>query len=196
MTDPLLEGAKASQILLAWNAPLRAYKKRGKNVLRFFFAVAFLLSVIVFFFGDQILLIPIGAVLFLFCVLTITPPPIIENRITVFGIETAGVTLRWDILGAFYYTKRFGFDILTIVTHGPYYFHTYMIVPDTEIKAKVTHILMEKLVYQDKPQRTITDRLIDMLSALIPDDEEQPHAVKPTAATTSPFVQTPAATSP
>src|SRR3989338_2648125 len=79
------------QVLYSWKAPLRAYKKRGKKVLRFYLAVALLLTAIIFFLGDQILIIPIWAVLFLFYVLTITPPPEVENRITKFGIETAGI---------------------------------------------------------------------------------------------------------
>src|SRR5690242_4039972 len=111
------------QVIFAWKAPLRAYKKRAKNVLRFYLALAFLLSIVVFFFGDKILLIPIWATLFLFYVLTITPPPEVENKISTFGIESAGVTARWELLSDFYYTKRFGFDVLTIVSHAPYYLH-------------------------------------------------------------------------
>src|SRR3989338_4341121 len=109
------------QTVFAWKAPLRPYKKRSRLVLRFYLAVTLLLSLIVFFFGDKILLIPIWAVLFLFYVLTITPPPEVENKISKFGLETAGVTLRWEALSHFYFTKRFNFDILTIVSHGPYY---------------------------------------------------------------------------
>lgn len=161
------------QIIYAWKAPLRAYKKRAKNVLRFYLALALLLSVIVFFFGDKILLIPIWALLFLFYVLTITPPPEVENKITTFGIESAGVTARWELLSDFYFTKRFGFDILTIVSHAPYYLHLYMIVPNPEIKGKVMQLLAEHLIYQEKPQRTLTDRMIDWFSRLMPDDEEE-----------------------
>src|SRR3990167_6232298 len=81
------------QVLFSWKAPLRAYKKRSKNVLKFYLAVALLLTAIIFFLGDRILIIPIWSILFLFYVLTITPPPIVDNKITKFGIETAGITL-------------------------------------------------------------------------------------------------------
>ena len=83
------------QVVYSWRAPLRAYKKSSKNVLRFYIAVSLLLSLIIFFLGDRILIIPIWSILFLFYVLTITPPPKVENKITRFGIETAGITLRW-----------------------------------------------------------------------------------------------------
>lgn len=171
------------QVIFAWKAPLRAYKKRGGAILRFFFAVAALLSVIVFLFSDRILLIPIWAVLFLFYTLTITPPPEVDNRINQFGIETAGITLRWEVLSHFYFTKRFGFDILVIVTNGPYYFHAYMVIPSEEIKKNVLQILSEHLMFQENPNRSITEKIIDWLTRLVPDEEET-HA--PSAQTPQP----------
>lgn len=160
------------QIVFLWKAPLRAYKKRGKNILRFYIALSFILSAIVFFFGDKILLIPIFTLFFLFYVLTITPPPEVENKITTFGIESAGVTLRWEFLSHFYFTKKFGFDVLTLVSHAPYFYHAYLIVPNQEIKNSVMKLLSEHLVYMEKPQRGFTDKMIDWFSNLIPDDEE------------------------
>lgn len=160
------------QVLYSWKAPLRAYKKRSKYVLRFYLAVALLLTAIIFFLGDQVLIVPIWAILFLFYVLTITPPPLIENRITKFGIETAGITLRWEILSHFYFTTRFNFSILTLVTQAPYYMHAYMVLPSDKIKKDVMKILAEHIVYQENPHLGVTDRLINLLSHLIPEDEE------------------------
>ncbi len=177
------------QVIFSWKAPLRPYKKRSRLILRFYLAVALLLSLIVFFFGDRILLIPIWALLFLFYVLTITPPPEVENKITKFGIETAGVTLRWESLSHYYFTMRFGFHVLTIVGHAPYYYHVYMVVPNEEIKKSLMIILSEHLVYQEKPQRSLTDKMVDWLSKLIPDEEselsqkEVEHPEEPTTST-------------
>ncbi|MGB9883678.1 MAG: hypothetical protein ACPLRN_04185, partial [Microgenomates group bacterium] len=60
------------QVVFSWKAPLRPYKKKSALILRFYIAIALLLSLIFFFFGDKILLIPVWAILFLFYVLTIT----------------------------------------------------------------------------------------------------------------------------
>jgi len=163
------------QLLYIWKAPLRAYKRRSNSILRFYLALSFLLSVIVFLFGDRVLLIPILTLLFLFYVLTITPPPEIDNIITTFGIQTAGVTLRWELLSHFYYTKKFHFDILILVTQAPYYYQAYLIVPNEEIKKTVTEILSKHIMYLEKPQLSLTDKLVDWLSNLIPDDEEASH---------------------
>jgi len=161
------------QVIFSWKAPLRPYKKRGKMVLRFYLALSLILSLIVFFFGDKILLIPIWAVSFLFYVLTITPPPEVENKITVFGIETAGITLRWEALSHFYFKKRFGYNILTVVSQPPYFYHAYLVLPNEETKKKLISLLSKHLIYQDKPQIGFIDKIAGWFSDLIPDDEEK-----------------------
>lgn len=160
------------QMLFMWKAPLRPYKKRGKNILRFYIALALLLSLIVFFFGDRILLVPIWTLLFLFYVFTITPPPEVSNKLTKFGIETAGLTIRWELLSHFYFIKRFGYEVLTVVGHEPYFLHGYLVIPNQEVKKQVMEILSERLIYQEKPVRTFTDRMIDLFAKLVPDDDE------------------------
>lgn len=160
------------QVVFSWKAPLRPYKKRSSLILRFYIALTLILSLIFFFFGDKILLIPIWATLFLFYVLTITPPPEVENKITIFGIETAGITVRWEVLSYFYFTKRFNFYILTIVSHPPYFTHLYLVVPNEEIKKKLIEILSTHLIYQEKPQKKLTDKVIDWFTKLLPEEEE------------------------
>lgn len=161
------------QLIFSWKAPLRPYKKRSKLIIRFYFGVAFLLSSIVFFFGDKILIIPILAVLFLFYILTITPPPEVENKITAFGIDSAGVVIRWENLSYFYFEKKFSFYTLTVVSQPPYFYHFYMVVPNENIKNKLINILGQYLLYQEKPQRTLVDKIIHFLSELIPDEDEE-----------------------
>ena len=160
------------QVKFSWRAPLRPYKKQSTLILKFYLTVSFLLSLIVFFFGDKILIIPIWALVFIFYVLTITPPPNVENKITTFGIDAAGVTLRWEMLSHFYFGKRFGFYTLTVVSQSPYFYHLYLVVPTEEMKKKLITILSSHLLYQEVPQKTITDRLLDWVSVLIPDEEE------------------------
>jgi len=160
------------QIKFSWKAPLRPYKKQSSIILRFYLTVALLLSLIVFFFGDKILIIPIWALVFIFYVLTITPPPDVENKINTFGIDAAGVTLRWEMLSHFYFGKRFGFNTLTVVSQSPYFYHMYLVVPTEEMKKKLIIILSTHLLYQETPHKTITDKMLDWVSVLVPDEEE------------------------
>jgi hypothetical protein len=157
------------QVVYFWKAPLRAYKKRPTGVLRFYIAVSLLLSLIVFFLGDKILVLPIWAIMFLFYVLTITPPPEVENKITKFGIETSGNTFRWDFLSHFYFIKKFDYYVLVIVSIAPYYYHLYLVLKDEEIRHDLVKILSEHLIYQEQPQKTFIDKLTEWLTKLMPD---------------------------
>ncbi len=172
------------QVIFSWKAPLRPYKKRSHLIVRFYIAVALLLSLIVFFFGDKILLIPIWSLLFLFYVLTVTPPPEIENKITRFGVDAAGTTLRWETLSHFYFGSRFGFTTLTIVGKAPYFYHLYLVLPVEIMKQNLIRLLSERLVYQEKPNKGLTDKMADWLSSLIP--EEKAEALSSFASTPQP----------
>lgn len=170
------------QIIYSWKAPLRAYKKTSKGVMRFYFALGLLLCLIAFFLGERILILPIGAVLFLFYVLTITPPPIVENNITKFGIQTPHETYRWEFLSHFYFMKRFDYEQLIIVSHAPYSQHIYLVIKDPEEKEKILKLLSEHLIFLEKPHKTFADKLSDVLTSLMPesDDDEATEIAKTT----------------
>ena len=168
-----MEKVENPQVLFSWKAPLRPYKKQSKLILRFYLALALLLSLIVFFFGDKILLLPIWAILFLFYTLTITPPPEVENKITTFGIESAGVIASWKNLSHFYFGQRFGFDTLTIVSQPPFFYHLYLTLPNKEVKQKVFNLLVQHLIFQEKPHKTITDKIADFFLSLLPEDKNE-----------------------
>ena len=124
------------QTIFTWEAPLRPYIKRSSTVIRFYIALTVLVSIILVFFGDRIILIPVWALLFIFYVFTVTPPQEVTNKITKFGMMTGGNTMRWDDLSYFFFTQRFGYDVLVLVTQPPYLHHFYLVVPTEDIKKK------------------------------------------------------------
>ncbi len=161
------------QIIISWKAPLRPYKKRNRLIIRFYLALTTLVSLIILFFGDLVLIIPVWALLFLFYVLTVTPPPEVENRVTQFGVETAGITVRWEMLSHFYFRRRFDFWVLTLVGHPPFFYHVYLVVTNNQLKKTLIDILTNFLIYLEKPPRSFSDRIIDWFSALLPEDQSQ-----------------------
>jgi hypothetical protein len=167
------EGFSNPQVIYYWEAPLRPFVKRSRDVIRFYIALTLLVSLIVIFFGDKILLIPLWALVFIFYVFTVTPPTNIINKVTRFGIETVGTSLRWEILDHFFFTSRFGYDILTVVTNPPYEYHAYLVIPNQDVKNKVIKLLSKHIVYQEEPKKTTTDKLVDWLSKLVPQEKEE-----------------------
>ncbi len=161
------------QVIFSWKAPLRPYKKRSKKILRFYIALTLLVSLILFFFGDKILIIPAIAVFFAFYVFTVYPPPEVENKITQFGIESAGITVRWEVLSNFYFKKKFNFYVLTLVSHPPFFYHIFLVVPNEEVKKRLMQLLSPHLIYQENPQKSFTERLVDFFISLMPEDSEE-----------------------
>jgi len=177
------------QTIYSWKAPLRAYKRKPAGVLRFYAALALLLTLIVFFFGDKILILPIWATVFLVYVLTITPPPIVENKVTKFGIETIGNAYKWDQLSHFYFIKKFEYHVLTVVSIPPQNTHIYLVITKEEEKEKILHLLSEHLVFLEEPSKTLTDKMAEWLTQLMPDYEES--SSKPEEAPLSPQTHAP-----
>lgn len=134
--------------------------------------MALLISALVFFFGDLVTVVPIWALLFLFYIFAITPPPIIENRLTVFGVETAGVMLRWDALSHYYFDERLGYRLVVLVTHGPYYAHSYLVIPNEEIMREVSVILNQHLMCLSNPPKTLVDKITKFMYGLIPEEQK------------------------
>lgn len=157
------------QIIYAWKAPLRPYKKRTPAVIRFYLALSLLLALIAFFFGEKVLVLPIAAVMFLFYILTTSRPPTVEHRLTKFGLETTGVTIRWDLLSHFYFTKKFDYHLLVIVSVAPYFYHLYLVVADEKTKINLIQLLSEYLIYQEYPQRTFSEKMAERLANLMPE---------------------------
>ena len=162
------------QVLFSWESPAPAYKPKSGGVLRFYFALALLLSVIVALFGDWILILPISASIFLFYALTITPPGDVEYKLTRFGIETNGVAYRYENLLGFYIVKRFDYFVVTIQSNSPFFNHVYLVVDGQKTLQKVVDILSDKIVFIEKPQKTFTDRFASVLSSVLPDEETTP----------------------
>lgn len=161
------------QVIFSWEAPMRAYKKRSAGVLRFYAAVAVLLSIIAIFFREFVLIIPIWSVVFLIYVLTITPPPSIRNVFSKFGIETAGSLYNWKDLSQFYFIKKFDYNILVITIQNNQIPPLYLVLPNTKTKNRVFEILTEKLLYIEHPDMTLTDRFATWLTTLMPEEENQ-----------------------
>ncbi|OGK15214.1 hypothetical protein A2690_00350 [Candidatus Roizmanbacteria bacterium RIFCSPHIGHO2_01_FULL_39_12b] len=159
------------QVLFSWRAPVRAYKQKTEGILRFYFALALLLSVVVALFGDWILILPIAASVFLFYALTITPPGNVDYKITRFGIEVGGIAYRYESLAGFYITQRFDYFVITAVSNSPFFNHIYLITNSQETLQTIVDVLSDHIVFVEKPQKTFTDKLASVLSSLLPEEK-------------------------
>ena len=104
--------------LLAWTAPGRPFRKRGKEYFGSIVLIALLLSIIAFLFSEYMLIMVILSLAFVAIALATVPPHDFHYRISTEGITIEDHFFLWQELYDFYFKKHDGIDTLHIRTHA------------------------------------------------------------------------------
>jgi hypothetical protein len=149
MPQPLKE-------LLVWQAAARPFKKRNREYYTTVAAIIFLLAVILIFLQEWLLIGVIISLGFLAYVLSSVPPPQVENKITTKGVVIENKRYDWNLLYRFWFSQRWGSEILNIETRLSFPRRLMLLLGKTD-KNKVQKIL-EKYLILEKPQKTFIDK--------------------------------------
>jgi len=143
------ERTSVPEILFSWTAPERPFKRRSRDFYITIVSIAALFSLVLFLIEGVMPVLLIMAVLFLFYVLSTVEPASVEYKITNFGVSIAGEIVEWSFLGRFWFTKRFGVEIL--VLEAPNYAGRLEIVIDPGNKAIIKREIGRFLTYEEAP---------------------------------------------
>ncbi len=102
--------------LVTWTAPSRPFKRRDRQFYTTVFAIAGIISLILFLAEGIMPVILILALVFLYYVLSTVPPENIEYKITTKGVSIAGKLTQWQSLIRFWFGERSGSEILIFET--------------------------------------------------------------------------------
>jgi hypothetical protein len=102
--------------LLTWTAPARPFKRRDRQFYTTVFAIAGIISLILFLAEGIMPVILIVALVFLYYVLSTVPPENIEYKITSKGVKIAGKLTEWQVMSRFCFGDRSGAEILIFET--------------------------------------------------------------------------------
>jgi len=143
------------QIVSEWTAPNRPFKKKNRKYYVTIGMILFLISLILFFAG-QFILIAVGvAAGFLMYVLSAIPPEPVLNQITTYGIRTDGQLYSWEEMGRFWFTVKQQQDVLHVeVNRFP---HHLTVMPGEKTVAELSEILSNVLL-QERPLPTSFDK--------------------------------------
>lgn len=155
--------------LLEWEAPARPFKKRDKEYFTTIGAIVFLLTIILFFLKEWLLIGAIIAFAFLAYVLASIPPEKVRHKITSRGIITAGRMYKWLTLSRFWFSEKWGSKILNIETLFTVPSRLALLLGDQDEK-KVKEII-EKYLVEDKPPATFLDKAGNWLVKKFPLEE-------------------------
>ncbi len=155
--------------LLTWKSAARPHKKRSREFYTTIGAIVFLLSIIMAFFKEFLLIGTVWAVAFLSYVLAKTEPEAVEHSLTSRGVKTEKNKYRWGELARFWFEEKWGQQILYIDTFRAFPGRLMMLLGETP-KEKIKQILVKKIPY-DKPEATFVDKASKWLQEKVPLEE-------------------------
>ena len=154
--------------LLVWRANGRVVKKRSKEYWSTVLAIAFLISVILFFAQEYFLIATIFALIFLYYVLSTQAPEEIQYRITNQGIYWGEQKYPWQSLRYFWFDKEDKKTILYLDTQQG--FPKRLILPLGSQKEKKARDILEDFLPYHKPKPNFIEKTTDWLVKTFPLD--------------------------
>jgi len=152
--------------LLTWKSPTRPFKKRDKEYFSTIAAIVFLIIVILLLIKEWLLIGVTIAITFFAYVVATVPPTKAEYKITNKGIVIGKKTYFWPQLNRFWFTQKWGNNILHIETLLAFPRHLQIILPNSK-KTKAKKIISKFLIYE-KPEKTTLDKAGEWLSKKVP----------------------------
>lgn len=150
---------QSDPVSLLWSAPVRPHKKTTPYTVRLLFLFGILFSLIFLFLNDKLLIVGVWAIVFAVYVWMKTPPLVVENKITNFGIYWYGDIIPFSSLYAFTVEKKGQEDVLKIFLSQTAYSHLSLVLPSDAItRNRIITYLHEQIPYVDNPPRSGLER--------------------------------------
>lgn len=153
--------------LLAWSAPGRPYKQKGKEYYLTALLIMLLVQIILFLFSQYLLMLVVLSFTFLSLTLSAVPPRNFHYRVSTEGITVEDHFFLWQELYDFYFKKRSGIQVLHIRTHA-YLPGELTITLGEADKEHVKTVLLPYLPYREFIKPTFMEKSGDWLSRNFP----------------------------
>ncbi len=141
--------APKEEISLTWSSPSRLFKRRDKEYFTNIGAIVFLLTVILVFAREFVLVGAVLSIVFLVYVLSTVAPEDVKHTISNLGIESAGHFYRYEELVEFWFEDQWGQTLLIL---RPIVGSRIIILLGTMDKEKVQKALKEYIAYREQPE--------------------------------------------
>lgn len=156
---------KREEVYLEWASPSRLFKKRDREYFTNVGAIVFLLSVILVFAREFVLIAAVLSIVFLIYVLSTIPPEEVKHKITNLGIESAGTFYRWEQLFDFWFEEQWGQTMLVL---RPIMTPRATILLGSQDRNMVREFIAKHIPFRETPQKTWVDNAASWLTKKIP----------------------------
>jgi len=151
--------------LVTWMAPSRPFKRRDRQFYVTTFAIAGIVSLVLFLAEGIMPVLLIISLVFLYYVLSTVEPENIEYKITSKGVKVSGKLTPWGMFNRFWFGKRFDSELLILET---------LAIPgriEMVIKADIKDSLKKEISafvpYEDVPASSL-DKLTGWFAGKLP----------------------------
>lgn len=163
--DKILKDWNEEKTQIEWQAPERSFQKKNKDFWITIIAILILVSVILFFVKEFLLIIALISILFLYYVLSTIPPQDIDYKITNRAIYFGETNYNWDILTRFWFKKSLSSQMIHFETKLRFPRQISLVINESD-KEKIKEIVTKKLplikespVFIDKMTKWLVNRL-------------------------------------
>ncbi len=153
------------EVYLEWNSPSRLFKKRDREYFTNIAAIVFLLSIILVFAREFVLIATVLSVVFLIYVLSTVAPEEVKHKITNLGIESAGQFYRWEQLFEFWFENQWGQTLLVL---RPLLGPRVIILLGSQDQNAVREHIAKHIPFREIPQRSWVDNAARWITEKIP----------------------------
>ncbi len=152
--------------IVVWTAPGRPFKRRNNQFYVTVFAIAGIIGLVLFFAEGIMPVLLIIALMFLYYVLSTVEPEKVEYKVTNKGIKIADKLTEWQFLNRFWFSERFGTDLVVIETFQiP---GTMEIVINPEIKESLKKEISAYIPYEAKAPSSNYDKVTNWFTSKLP----------------------------
>jgi hypothetical protein len=156
---------KREEVYLQWSSPSRLFKRRDKDFFTNIAAIVFLLTVILVFAREYLLILALLSIAFLVYVLSTVPPEEVKHRVTNLGIESAGHFYRWEEFVEFWFEEQWSQTMLML---RPILGSRIIILLAEQERAKVRELIAKHIPYREQPEKSWVDNAARWLTEKIP----------------------------
>lgn len=153
--------------LLSWHAPGRPYKKRGKQFFGTSILLALLIEIILFLFGQYLLMLVVASLVFLSFSFVLVPPKDFHYKITTEGLMVEDHFYLWQELYEFYFRRREGIEILMVRTKAMFPGELSITLGEMD-KPHVIQVMAPYLAYREYIKPTTMEKSADWLVKTFP----------------------------
>ena len=158
--------------VLEWSAPGRPFKQRSKQFYLTAILIALFIEVILFLFGQYLLMIVVISLVFVSFALASVAPKDFHYRISNEGIMIEDRFFLWKELYDFYFIKAYGIETLRIRTESFLPGELVLTIENID-KEKLLSTLTSYLSYREYVKPTFMEKSADWLTKNFPLEPEK-----------------------